>query len=421
MKLSIAVALLTSAVVYVTAQDTSCTDGEALVDFSLLSKDKSETLYPMGQYSFSLLDTTTGNVTFECMDCLFVPQGLQDDEWEDSYTSYDMQVCLPKDHCHRFLIGTTLERWQSLRITDDFESFVLNWDGESLLNNFNAYTFGRIDFGQCESKKCTSDQAEFEFFMTRNQTEWEDTLAWNLTAGDEVLYTDTASIGPSLLRTLECILKDECLTYRIGYSLPDAAYYSIRLDGVMYADGELKEAYPEGSKLQLGQCESSDVCAYGESLFEAQLNFLDTFTKNGTEYYALSNLEVSWLLVAESGGMELFFQDFPGYEFGKSYAVNRCISSDKCSQFEINTRLIEGLDSYTVVENGQELTERKTHGEDDDSTFADYSFQGTTTTGTTGCPVNVWGGEPGSAGSHFVGIQTFLMGVVAATVGAFLA
>jgi hypothetical protein len=419
MKLSIAAALLTSSAVYVTAQDTSCTDGEALVDFSLLSKDKSGTLIRTGRYSFSLLDTTTGNVTFECMDCQFVPQGFED-EWEDSYTSYDTQVCLPKDHCHRFLIGTTLERWQSLRITDDFESFVLNWDGESLLDNFNAYSFGRIDFGQCESK-CSSDQAEFEFFMTRNQTEWEDTLAWNLTGGDEVLYADTAPVGPSLLHSLECVPKNECLTYRVGYSLGDVTHYSIRLDGVMYADGELKGAYPQGTKLQLGQCEASDVCAGGDSFFEAQLNFLNTFTKNDTEYYALSNLEVNWLLVEESSSMELFFKDFPGYEFGKSYAVNRCIASDKCSQFEINTRLIEGLDSYTVVENGQELTERKTHDEDDDSIFADYSFQGTTTTGTTGCPANVWGGEPGSAGSHFVGIQTFLMGVVAATVGAFFA
>lgn len=201
MKLSIAdAALLTSAAVYVTAQDTSCTDGEALVDFSLLSKDKSETLDPTGRYSFSLLDTTTVNVTFECMDCEFVPQGLED-EWEDSYTSYDMQVCLPKDHCHRFLIGTTMERWQGLRIIDDFESFVLNWNGESLLDNFNAYSFGRIDFGQFESK-CSSDQAEFEFFMTRNQTEGEDTIAWNLTGGDEVLYADTAPIGPSCFTVL---------------------------------------------------------------------------------------------------------------------------------------------------------------------------------------------------------------------------
>lgn len=87
------------------------------------------------------------------------------------------------------------------------------------------------------------------------------------------------------------------MTYRVGYSLGDVTHYSIRLDGVMYADGELMGAYPEGTKLQLGQCEASDVCADGESFFEAQLNFLDTLTKNDTEYYAVSNVEVGWLLV----------------------------------------------------------------------------------------------------------------------------
>jgi hypothetical protein len=69
MKLSIAGALLIPATVYVAAQNTSCTDGEALVDFSLVAKDKKETLDSIsGRDSFSLLDTTTGNVTFQCMD-----------------------------------------------------------------------------------------------------------------------------------------------------------------------------------------------------------------------------------------------------------------------------------------------------------------------------------------------------------------
>lgn len=44
---------------------------------------------------------------------------------------YASLLVLPKDHCHRFLIGTASDRWHSQRITDDFESFILNWDGES--------------------------------------------------------------------------------------------------------------------------------------------------------------------------------------------------------------------------------------------------------------------------------------------------
>ncbi|KAL3783560.1 hypothetical protein ACHAWO_003266 [Cyclotella atomus] len=46
------------------------------------------------------------------------------------------------------------------------------------------------------------------------------------------------------------------------------------------------------------------------------------------------------------------------------YAVNRCIASDKCSEFSINTRVIEALDSYVVAENGKELTERVEHGDE---------------------------------------------------------
>lgn len=169
------------------------------VDFSLVSVDTSVPFDPTGRYSFSLLDTTTGNVTFECMDCQFAPEGTQD-MWEDSYASYGKQVCLPKDHCHRFLIGINHERsWHSRPITEDFESFTLNWDGESVLDGFNAFTFGRIDFGQCESK-CSSDQAEFEFYMTRNQTEYGSHLAWKSTGGDgSVLYADSAPVGASLL------------------------------------------------------------------------------------------------------------------------------------------------------------------------------------------------------------------------------
>lgn len=259
--------------------------------------------------------------------------------------------------------------------------------------------------------------------MTRNHTDWEDTLAWNLTGdNDSVLYADVAPIGPSLLHTLECVPKDECLTYRIGYPLVDKSYYSLRLDGVMYADGELKGNYRVGgTKLQFGQCEASDVCPEGESLFEAQLNFLDAFTKNGTEYYALANSEVDWLVVEEEAGVEIYFQNFAGYEFGQSYGVNQCIAPGKCSQFAINTRLIEGLDSYSLMENGQELTELIVHGEDDEATFAGYSYEGTTTTGTTRCPKNVWGDKSGSARSHYVGIQLVLMAVVAAAVTAFQA
>ena len=200
-----------------------------------------------GEVFFSLADVRAGfdQSSFECTSlwldgknptAVLVPPGVvngfyvQSDtavffykwcfegDYPDSFTTYESKACVPKDHCHRFLIGTTKERWGSTRIIDDFESFTLNWDGESLLENFNAYSFDRIDFGQCESK-CSSDQSEFEFFITRNQSAYMDGLSWNLTGSDGAeLYADSAPDGTaSLVHAIECVAKDDCVKFGIGY------------------------------------------------------------------------------------------------------------------------------------------------------------------------------------------------------------
>ena len=414
MKLLRASILLLSTAVKVTAQsDTSCPNDEALVEISVVTKSANVTTLSYG-YSFSLTDTTSNNVTFECIGCEFVPQEFEGD-YPDSFTTYESKACVPKDHCHRFLIGTTKERWGSTRIIDDFESFTLNWDGESLLENFNAYSFDRIDFGQCESK-CSSDQSEFEFFIARNQSAYMDGLSWNLTGSDGAeLYADSAPDNTaSLVHAIECVAKDDCVKFGIGYPIDDETFYSVRLGNVMYADGKLVAPYPAGKALHMGGCKSSDVCSKGDTWFEAQLNFKDTFSKNGTDYYALGNGEVNWLLFQEDGNGDYYYDDFDGYSFGESYAVGQCIPADKCSQFAINTRVIEGLDSYIVSEGGSELTERVTRNDGDEADFADYSFEGTTTTGTSSCPSDVWGDDEGSAAP--LHIKSMFAGLVALAV-----
>ena len=244
-------------------------------------------------------------------------------------------------------------------------------------------------------------------------------IAWNVTGSDgAVLYSDVAPVNTSsFIHTIECLPKDDCLTLHIEN--PFDTFYSVRHDGVIYADGKLEAFYPGDKKVYFGDCKAEHVCTEEtDSLFQAQLNFLDSFVNNGTEVYALANGEINWLLAQDStvyaSFVDNFIKDFGGYEFGQSYAVSRCINKTECSQFAINTRVIEGLESYYVFEDKEELKERVLHSEDDEKEFAGYAFGGTTTTGTTGCPTDVWAKEEGQSAAGYRSMTGGFLAVVMA-------
>ena len=398
----------------------SCSGDEALVELSAITKNINNTdlggdYDPFG-LSLALLDTTNGNVTFDCTNCKFIVDGLES-SYNDTMTSYEQKKCLPKDHCHRFLLGTNEERWRGERIIDYFETFTLKWDGESLLGDFNAYSFGRIDFGGCDPTTCSPEEAEFEFFLTNNENTMIQDVAWNVTGSDGmVLYSDVAPVNTSsFIHAIECLPKDDCLTFHI--EKPFDTFYSLRYDGVIYADGKLEAFYPEGKKVYFGDCRAEHVCTEeSDSYFQAQLNFLDSFIHNGTEVYALADTEINWVLVQDRSVyatvVDNFFKDFDGYEFGESYSVGRCINMTECSQFVINTDVLVGLESYYVFEEKEELKERVTHAEDDDKEFAGYEFGSTTTTGTKGCPANVWAEDVGQSAAGLKSLTGWFLAVV---------
>ena len=77
----------------------SCSGDEALVELSAITKNINNTdlggdYDPFG-LSLALLDTTNGNVTFDCTNCKFIVDGLES-SYNDTMTSYEQKNACPR-------------------------------------------------------------------------------------------------------------------------------------------------------------------------------------------------------------------------------------------------------------------------------------------------------------------------------------
>ena len=256
---------------------------------------------------------------------------------------------------------------------------------------------------------------EFEVFFDRNAHGTDRVLtdySWSLTeAGfdddDAILQTTAPPIGEFFMYERICVPKrSSCLEFTIGYSdntvftdrdsIGLGNLYSIRLDGVIYADKKLRLGR-EGNKYSLPDFEISPLshtdylgtnCTV-EQVCNATANDLiamefttnsvgkecfSDFGKTGVTTFGsvIQNSDMLFWISPEQSSTNYLYNSFSftnmnsvdDFETNTTYRSMVCIPNDECTKFywvEDNPDV-----DYKIYQNGNELLERT------NSTGSDY-------------------------------------------------
>mmetsp|Transcript_28833 Transcript_28833/g.43310 ORF Transcript_28833/g.43310 Transcript_28833/m.43310 type:complete len:434 (-) Transcript_28833:584-1885(-) len=364
-----------------------CDNDEELFQLRLITGENSWSGAPV---SHRVITESTGDLHDECIGCRHDIPGA------------DIQLCLPKNQCHTVLVGRLIGRWNSC-FNGGVEELQVIWAGETIRSN-NAYLFERVDFGEgCQIDSCDPDnELEFEFFLDRRQdSSYPNPFAWNLAevATDESFLQGQAPYNESsFIYEKACVPRSSCLEFYMGYpsnttsGFYDPSPYSIRLDGVIYDEHELRfgtDLFSGPDKLDqtvnLGDCSVETLCnATTEDLFRMEFTteaLVECFASANNDYNYSSSISSSdmrfWLQDIDEedfASSYVWSADYEDFEVDRKYAFMSCIPNDRCAQFFFATD--NQVASYSLYQNGVELTQRSIQTD---------SFEGLTLTNAGVC------------------------------------
>lgn len=360
----------------------ACADNESLFELLINNKDWG------APTSYRVFTESTGDVHHECTDCRFRNNSTNARE------EFSLELCLPKVQCHTFVVGRMIGRFVSCD-RGGTEELIVKWGGK-ILRSSNAYLFDSVDFGEgCpenarENPRCDPDnEIEFEFFLDRwVGKHFPDAFTWALTevAADEnkAVFLEGQALKKnesSFVYERACVPRSSCLEFYMGYpsqvtstSWMDRSPYSIRLDGVIYAEHELFMGLDlaKGNKLNqtvyLGnECNVETICnSAAEDLFamEFTTRFIAPCNKSNKNKFTSSSA-ISYIYFPfwlqdpdKSKYDEPYIQAswFSDFEVIQKYASMTCIPNDKCAQFFFGTD--NPVIRYKLFQNGEELKQR---------------------------------------------------------------
>jgi len=182
-----------------------------------------------------------------------------------------------------------------------------------------------------------------------------------------------------------CVPRISCLKFNMWYPryvesrFYDSSAYSIRLDGVVYSENQLKMGTYGNHKLnkiiKLGNCSVETVCnATAEDLFAMDFE-VSAAPYNYCEYNSLyessSAIDTADFIFKLSKESEINYEnyyvwgsDYEGFEVNKTYSFMTCIPNDECAKFSFTTD--NSVTYYKIFQNGAELTQRVVHTSKDD-------------------------------------------------------
>ena len=351
--------------------------------------------------SYRVITESTNEVHGECIDCMV------------EYPGAHVTLCLPRNGCHTALVGRANDRWNSC-IQDLKDELIVSW-GEQTLRQNNAWLFDRIDFGDgcANDPVCdTDDEVLFEYFRDRGFASASDVEAISFSLTDLMNDNDQIALlegqineQDSSVFTYEsiCVPRSSCLEFTIlptptpeegGYYI-DFTPYSVRLDGVIYGENAVTRwgvGYGPGeiikTRILLGNnCTVETACnATGEDLFAMEFEFYapdDSCNVFESTSAIATGISSDPIFILKEDNEEVYSSHIrdrvfsTGIEVNQPYASKLCIPNDECAKFSWKTE--NPTTYYKLFQNGEELTQRIVHTDEDDN---DYPF---TTTGAGTC------------------------------------
>jgi len=368
------------------AETPVCADDEEIFQLRLITTDDFSS-WDGAPASYRVFTESINEVHAECTtNC------------RNDYPGADIQLCLPRDRCHTVGVGRALGRWISC-FNGGTEELLVKW-GSKTIRSSNAYFFDRVDFGDgCEANPVcdVEKEVEFEFFFDRDLGN-PDSFSWSLTDAvtNEIVYLEGQPYNKPANNTFTyervCIPRISCLEFYMGYLTNttglgyDDSSYSIRLDGVIYSEGNLRMGphvgFFGGSQANLNKtvilgnnCTVESVCnSADEDLFAMEFTTAAevecSSPSNDFNFSsAISSQDFPFWMKNDAGTGTLFPNyvwsgDFEDFEVSQSYAFMSCIANDKCTEFYFGTE--NSVVSYKIFQNGKELTQRVVHSDEDD-------------------------------------------------------
>ena len=345
-----------------------CEDSEALFEFNQWT----------GQNYFDAwrVEDMNGNKVLGCDDMYGCDTTF--------FQMYTYRACLPRDTCHRFLIGGSWQWVQDYHLVDA-PSFTVKYDGNELLKS-DSWLFDTITFGgeNCQSSPCDSEtESTIQFFMSSPSATSDDnrSCSFNPDLHWEVdLYNDTTSASSqngiipgcnansTLFFETICVPKDACTSFFISPSSnatrpPSSAAIQLSMDDIVYRKTRLSSDWDSNEirekTTHMGKCTVDDLCLKdSEALFQVDLETPTTYN----DLSAIPSNSVDWRLgyidedLRDQGyGMILNSWSYVDtYELGVNYRTIECVPKEECS-LEFNMTSNSPVEEYTVQRNGVSL------------------------------------------------------------------
>ena len=315
---------------------------------------------------------------------------------------YTDRACIPRDVCHRFVIGGPWQ-WIENHHRDDVPSFSVRYDNELLLKS-DSWLFETITFGENCSPQCDQEtESTVELFMSSRSAIYSDNfscsiftdLLWELVLNGEG-NNDTAGLvvssgsipgcnaQSSLFFETLCAPKNSCSSFNIHPSnetlrVPSFTTLQLSMDDITYHKTGLTTFLTPGDGLDqgttnMGSCTVDDLCNRNESLFQLDLETPTTYEINGKPLQAIPSslgVGIGWLLdyadegLRDPGFNRILSSDtyIDTYDLGSLYTTIECVPDLECA-LEFNMTSNSPVKDYTLKRNGVKL-DQVTQKEDD--------------------------------------------------------
>ena len=305
---------------------------------------------------------------------------------------YTDRACIPRDVCHRFVIGGPWQ-WIENHHRDDIPSFSVRYDNKLLLES-DSWLFETITFGENCSPQCDQEtESTVEFFMSSPFAPNSDNvscsiftdLLWELVLNGEgnddtgVVVSSGSIPGcdaqSSLFFETFCVPKSSCSSFNIHPSnetlrLPSSNALQLSMDDITYRKRGLTTFRTPGDGLDqgttnMGSCTVDDLCNRNESLFQLDLETPTTYKRNGKPLQAIPSgwgVGIDWLLdYADEGLRDPGFNRIlrsntyiDTYDLGSLYTTIECVPDLECA-LEFNMTSNSPVKDYTLKRNGVKL------------------------------------------------------------------
>jgi hypothetical protein len=293
----------------------TCSDDEVLLEIQAVTDPN----FHGGNYDWQVLNDLTEEVIYACPVSSEVNvSGVTDFcYWTDGWYFHD-QVCLPKDGCNRLVLGSSSLNDSRTRIQVIYGGMLLR-DTESVLFDSLRLQDGSnstIDCPVCETlggpaigTAAGMLEQEVEVFFFRSVVVYENApmMIWNIDdEGSWYSYTN-ASVPSGTMgygdRPLQyhrlCI--PGCARFTVSVESGNVSFYEydnsayqIKVNGIIYGESTLALSGPYEAAHQanyyIGACEQEQVCGYGPSLVQIDIQNKPLTSEDGlNSYYPYDN------------------------------------------------------------------------------------------------------------------------------------